>query len=71
VQGWQDVVLPHLQQIIQLQFGAGRNTIELLLLPSTSVILLGGSSGLDVKTSSPAQSPARWLQGKTEKFSFS
>ena len=62
VQGWQDVVLPKQQQISQLQFGAGRNTIELLLLPSTSVFLLGGSSGLDIKMSSPAQSPARYVQ---------
>jgi hypothetical protein len=33
--------------------------ISFCLLPSTSVILMGGGYRLDFKTSSPAQSPAR------------
>ncbi|MFZ1800888.1 MAG: hypothetical protein WAU24_13560, partial [Chitinophagaceae bacterium] len=57
VQGWQDVVLPRQQQISQLQFGSGRNTIELLLLPSTLVILLAVDIGLDIIKSQPSSKP--------------
>jgi hypothetical protein len=42
VQGWQDVVLPHRQQYLNFSSGLDGTLIGFCLLPSTSVILLGG-----------------------------
>jgi len=45
VQGWQDIVLPQLQNFAGHLFGARQAMLGFYLLPSTLVILLGSGSG--------------------------